>query len=276
LAVNSDFYDAEMAAKQEQLARTKDMARQRSEILRVLSPRRGEVILELGSGNAILARDMLNAVGSEGQVVGLDSSEAILEIARHICPAGEFLHGDVQDLPFADETFDAIVAAQVLCFLDDVDRALAEAFRVLKPGGRIVLLDTDWDTLVWRSSNPDLMTRVMKVYQAVYADAKLPRSLPARLAATGFSNVAAESFVVLNTSFGQDTYARQSAGFATSIMASSSEFSPQEQAAWLEDQQELARTGGFFFSLNRYLISAQRSGTGMTSSSTQPPSALQT
>lgn len=254
----SDFYDAEMAAKQEQMARTEEMVRQRSEIMRVLSPGQAEVILELGSGNGILARDMLNAVGSEGRVVGLDSSETILEMARHICREGEFLLGDAQDLPFEDGTFDAIVAAQLFCFLDDVDCALTEAFRVLKPGGRIVILGTDWETLVWTSSDPTLMKRVMTTYQAVYADARLPRSLPMRLALAGFSSISAEGFVVLNTSFGEDTYARQSAGFATSIMDSSSEFSSQEQAAWLEDQQELARTGGFFFSLNRYLISAHR------------------
>ena len=254
----SDFYNAEMAAKQEQMARTEDMVRQRSEIMRVLSPSKAEVILELGSGNGILARDMVNAVGPKGRVVGLDSSEAILEMARHLCPEGEFLLGDAQNLPFENGSFDAIVAAQLFCFLDDVDCALTEAFRVLKPGGRIVILDTDWETLVWRSSDPALMKRVMTTYQAVYADARLPRSLPMRLALAGFSSISAESFVVLNTSFGEDTYARQSAGFATSIMESSSAFSPQEQVAWMEDQQELARTGGFFFSLNRYLISAHK------------------
>jgi ubiquinone/menaquinone biosynthesis C-methylase UbiE len=179
-------------------------------------------------------------------------------MARHLCPEGEFLLGDAQNLPFENGTFDAIVAAQLFCFLDDVDCALTEAFRVLKPGGRIVILDTDWETLVWRSSDPALMKRVMTTYQAVYADARLPRSLPMRLALAAFSSITAESFVVLNTGFGEHTYARQSAGFATSIMASSSAFSSQEQVAWLEDQQELARTGGFFFSLNRYLISAHK------------------
>jgi hypothetical protein len=50
------------------------------------------------------------------------------------------------------------------------------------------------------------MKRVMTTYQAVYADARLPRSLPMRLALAGFSSISAESFVVLNTSFGEDTY----------------------------------------------------------------------
>lgn len=151
-----------------------------------------------------------------------------------------------------------MVAAQVFCFLDDVDRSIAETYRVLKPGGRLLVLDTDWESLIWKSSDAELMMRVMKDYQAVYSDAHLPRSLPSKLAKAGFSNIEVESFVVLNTGFGADTYARQSAEFATSIMESSGDFTPDEQAAWLKDQEQLADTGDFFFSLNRYLISAYK------------------
>jgi arsenite methyltransferase len=256
--MSSEFYNAEMAAKQEQMAKTKDMVRQRAEIMRLLSPNPGEAILELGSGNGILVRELIEAVGPGGRVVGLDASDAILDMARHICPEGEFLHVDALDLPFENETYDAVVTAQVFCFLDDVDGAIAETYRVLKPGGRLIVLDTDWDTLIWKSDDPELMKRVMEVYQAVYTDAHLPRSLPQRLARAGFSNIDVQSFVVLNTSFGEDTYARQSAQFATSIMGSSADFSSEEQSTWLDGQEELARTGGFFFSLNRYLISAQK------------------
>lgn len=256
--MSSGFYSAEMAAKQEQMARTKDMVRQRAEILRLLSPGPGEVILEIGSGNGILVRELIEAVGPGGRVVGLDASEAILDMARHLCPDGEFLLGDALNLPFEDKAFDAAVTAQVLCFLDDVDRAIAEAYRVLKPGGRLVVLDTDWDTLVWKSDDRELMERVMQEYQAVYADAHLPGSMPSRLRRAGFSKIEMESFVVLNTSFGADTYARQSAEFATSIMESSPDFTLEEQIAWLDGQEGLARTGEFFFSLNRYLIAAQK------------------
>jgi len=104
--MSSDFYDAEMAAKQERMARTNDMVRQRAEIMRVLSPKRGEAILEVGSGNGIFVRELLDAVGTVGRVVGADSSDAILEMARHICPGGEFVEADAQVLPFEDQTFD--------------------------------------------------------------------------------------------------------------------------------------------------------------------------
>jgi arsenite methyltransferase len=122
----------------------------------------------------------------------------------------------------------------------------------------LVVLDTDWDTLVWKSDDRELMERVMQEYQAVYADAHLPRTMPSRLRRAGFSKIEMESFVVLNTSFGADTYARQSAEFATSIMDSSPDFTLEEQTAWLDHQEELARTDDFFFSLNRYLLAAHK------------------
>jgi arsenite methyltransferase len=254
----SDFYNAEMAAKQERMARTKDMVRQRAKLMQAVSPRAGEHILELGSGNGIFTAELLEAVGSTGKVVGLDSSIAIIETARHICPEGEFLHGDAQDLPFEDATFDVVVAAQLFCFLDDVDQAIAEAFRVLKPRGRLIILDTDWQTLIWRSGNPALMERVMKAYTAVYSNAHLPRTLPEQMAKAGFSDVDVDGFVVLNLNFAEDTYARQSAEFAVSIMSESQEFSSAEQMSWLADQERLNQESGFFFSLNRYLISASK------------------
>ena len=257
----SDFYNAEMAAKQERMARTKDMVRQRAKLMQAVSPAAGERVLELGSGNGIFTAELLEAVGPTGKVVGLDSSTAIIEMARHFCPEGEFLHGDAQDLPFKDATFDVVVAAQLFCFLDDVDTALAEAFRVLKPRGRLIILDTDWQTLIWRSRNPALMERVMKAYTAVYSNAHLPRTLPERMAGAGFSNVDVDSLVVLNLNFAEDTYARQSAEFAVSIMSDSPEFSSAEQMSWLADQERLNQEGGFFFSLNRYLISASKPAT---------------
>lgn len=254
----SEFFDEAMAAQQERLACTKDMVHQRSELMRVLSLRSGEHILELGSGNGIFARELVDCLGSGGRVVGLDSSETINGMAQHFCPQGEFVLGDAVSLPFEDVTFDAVVAAQLFSFLDDVDQALKEAFRVLRPGGRIVILDTDWDTLVWQNNTPDLMARMLDAYKAVYADAHVPKSLPQRLVRSGFCNITSESFVVLNTDFGDNTYARQTAGFATAIMEGSPEFSSEDQMNWLDDQKNLDQSEGFFFSLNRYIFSGRK------------------
>lgn len=251
-----DFYDEDMAARQQRLANTPDMARQRDALLRKLALQPGEAVLEIGTGNGILARDMVGRAGPAGRVTGVDASEAILATARHICPEAEFLLADAQSLSFDESTFDVVTGAQVLCFVADVDRALAEAFRVLKPGGRLVLLDTDWDTLVWNSGDPRRMARVMQAYTAVYADPHLPRSLGGRLKRAGFADVTLAPLVLLNTTFGADTYARQTANFALPIMEASADITPQEAADWLQELETLDATGGFFFSLNRYIASA--------------------
>jgi len=253
-----DLYNAEMAAQQERLAKTPDMLRQRAMLVSALSPEAGEDILELGAGNGILLRDLVEKVGADARIVGIDGSEAIVGTARRICPDADFVLGDAQELPFESESFDAVVAAQIFCFLQDPDRSLSEVRRVLRPGGRLVILDTDWATLVWNSRDPDLMKRVMAAYTGLYADPHLPRSLEEKMIRAGFADVGLQSFVILNTTFDENTYARQTAHFATSLMEGSRDFTEEEVRGWLGDLEELARTGRFFFSLNRYIASGVR------------------
>ena len=63
------------------------------------------------------------------------------------------LKADATRLPFEAGHFDAAVSTQVYEYVPDVDRALADLYRVLRPGGRALILDTDWDSLVWHSSD---------------------------------------------------------------------------------------------------------------------------
>ena len=101
------------------------------EALNEISPSR---VLEVGPGKGELARRMARELGAD--VVAVDQSERMVELTR----AGgvEALVGDVQALPFDDDSFDGAVAAWMLYHVQDVDRAIAELHRVLRPGGRLV------------------------------------------------------------------------------------------------------------------------------------------
>jgi SAM-dependent methyltransferase len=102
---------------------------------RVLASLEPTKVLEIGGGQGELAEWMQGDLGA--RVTFIDQSERMVELAR---ARGiiEARVGDAQGLPFVDETFDTVVAAWMLYHVKDVDRALAEAARVLTPGGRLV------------------------------------------------------------------------------------------------------------------------------------------
>ena len=106
-------------------------------ILDMLRPGRGELILDAGSGTGIFTREFL-ARGAG--VVGLDISQAMLRraAATNAALAGRLVAADMAHLPFADGVFDKTVSVTAIEFIADAKRAVAELFRVTKPGGVIV------------------------------------------------------------------------------------------------------------------------------------------
>lgn len=89
-----------------------------------------------GGGACVLAA----ALGCE--VAGFDASRALLAIARERLPLAQFVHGDLEQLPFADGHFDAALAANSVIFAEDIRQAIRELRRVVKPGGRVAV--TSW------------------------------------------------------------------------------------------------------------------------------------
>ena len=164
---------------------------------------------------------------------------------------------DLYDLPFNAESFDVVLSVQVFEYLEDVHRALRELHRVLKPGGRLVLRDADWGTLIWESGNPDRMRRMLNIWDQHLADPFLPRTLESRLHNAGFMDCAVRAFVTVETDCNptQTNYyiARFVAPYAISQGADE-----REVADWLADLDAQAKAGHYFYSLNSYIFSAAK------------------
>ena len=192
------YWSEDRAEEQAKAAATPEMVTQRRAMVDALALRKGERVLEVGSGNGVLAREMLEIVGASGHVCGVDSSGPMIESARAACPNGRFIEGDAIDLPVEDMSFDVVTASQLLCFIANVDKALSEMFRVLRHGGRLVILDSDWGSLVWNCRDRALMDRVIKLLTDIYADAHVPRTLSRRLTAAGFAITDRRTLTVLN------------------------------------------------------------------------------
>jgi ubiquinone/menaquinone biosynthesis C-methylase UbiE len=260
---SSRIFDDTVAQRLQAVYQTPEMVAQRRMTIEVLSSRSGDHILDIGTGPGLLALDLANHIAPDGHVTGIDVSADMLTLAdrhRQRSPRADlitFREGDATALPFADASFHAVVSTQVFEYIEDVDGALAEAHRVLRHGGRLVVLDTDWDSLVWHAGDRDRMHRVITAWTQRFADPHLPTTLQRRLHAAGFDVDAVQAVPVLNADFDADTYSARHIEIISDFVTSHGV--PRDDAiAWANDLRERARLAEYFFSLNRYVFTARK------------------
>lgn len=258
-------FDDTASRKLEAVYQTPDIIAQRHRTLTALEPREGERILDIGAGPGLLVADMAAVVGPGGHVTGLEISDSMLAVARQrfassaIADRITLVKGDATALPFPDASFDAATSTQVYEYVADVDQALAELHRVLRPGGRALILDTDWASIVWNTTDQARMDRVLAAWVDRFADPHLPRSLSRRLRDAGFNIRRRETVVLLNPEYDPETYSVINASIIADYITGRHGLTPDEVQAWQQDLTQLGEEGRYFFSLNRYVFLADKS-----------------
>ncbi len=252
-------FDDEASRRAEALYAARDFVEQRRATRAALALGLGENVLDIGSGPGLLACEMAAEVGALGSVDGVDPSESMLALARGRRPPEgaavmRFVAGDACALPYGEETFDAAVATQVYEYVQDMPAALGEAFRVLRPGGRLLVLDTDWGSLVWHSRDAERMRRVLAAWEEHLVDPHLPRRLTGLLSAAGFSVARRAAIPLLNAGYVPDSLSAGMIGFITAFVPGRQGLSEHEARDWAQDVTALG--DDYFFSLNRYLFLA--------------------
>src|SRR3984893_3955899 len=152
----------------------------------------GETVLDLGSGGGIDVLLSARRVGPGGKAYGLDMTDEMLNLAReNQRKAGvhnvEFLKGEIENIPLPDRAVDVIISNCVINLSADKDRVLAEAFRVLKPGGRFAVSD-----IVVRGEVPAEIRRSVELWIGCVAGALEEREYRDKLARAGFEAVELE------------------------------------------------------------------------------------
>lgn len=254
-------FDEETSRKVEALYLTPDVVAQRCQVLKALELGEGERVLDVGSGPGLLAYDMAASVGRDGRVCGIDISEDMLTMSRKRCadqPWTEFQRADATNLPYPDESFDAAVSAQVYEYIADIPAALAELYRVARPGGRVVVVDTDYGSLVIHTEDGARMERVLSAWSEHFVHAGLPRTLSRQLRNAGFTIRQRGVIPMFNPEYHENTYGKRLLGIMASFAVGRKGVSRQEADGWLAEFAALGKQGKFFFSLNRYLFVAEK------------------
>jgi arsenite methyltransferase len=160
--------------------------------------RPGETVLDLGSGGGIDVLLSAQRVGPAGKAYGLDMTDEMLALAmENQHKAGvdnvEFLKGEIENIPLPDNSVDVIISNCVINLSGDKDRVLAEAFRVLKPGGRFAVSD-----IVVRGEMPANIQRSMELWTGCIAGALEESEYRGKLAQAGFDRIEVEPTRIYN------------------------------------------------------------------------------
>ncbi len=252
-------FDEDAAHRMEAAYTTPDIVAQRARVLSMLALEPGEHVLDVGVGPGLLAAEMAAEVGAGGRVCGIDVSDSMLALAASRAPDPdaaplELARGGAEEIPYDDGSFDVVVTTQVLEYVPDVPRALAEIHRVLKPGGRVLILDTDWDSLVWHAPDEELMGRVLVAWEEHLADPHLPRTLGRSLARAGFEAGRPTVLPLLNAGNASDSFSGVLLGLVAGFVVDRHGLDRETVDAWAASMRELDTD--WFFSLNRYVFLA--------------------
>lgn len=151
--------------------------------------KKGETVLDLGSGGGIDVFLAANKVGEKGWVIGVDITSEMIRKARSNARKGgyknvEFRLGEIEDLPIEDESVDVIISNCVINLSPDKEKVFAETYRVLKPGGRMVISD-----IVTDKELPDEIRKSFSAWAECIGGALVRKEYLSAIKKAGFSSI---------------------------------------------------------------------------------------
>jgi len=260
-----DVYN--MAAALEERAQALDQIQVNEALVDALAPVAGEQVLEVGCGSGVLCRQIALGVVPVGKVTGVDISPEFLRIAQDYTASADLSTtiqwgaGQAEVLPFRDASFDAVFAARLLLHISDPQAVLNELVRVVRPGGRAVVMDWDFDTVAIDHSDRELTRRLLHWRCDHHGGNNWSgRQLWGQMAATELVNVKAAPIVsVAHHEYDSLTL---SLFKAARVARDGNVISPGEYDAWVDELRSSLAAGSFFASIVYFIVVGERKKEG--------------
>lgn len=236
-----------------------DISKRRAENMAALAPGPGERVLDLGCGQGLLTEELARAIGPTGEVFGVDPSDDMLSGARARCaehPNVRILQGGADAIPVDNGSLDGAVALQVMEYVSDLPGAMAELYRKLRPGGRLVFGDMQWGTLSWASDDPARMARMQAAWERHVAEPNVPAQFPHVLATHGFQVIELRPLTCIAHQLRPDSLPFMVMHLMRAYSIQNDLMSGAEAEAWFDEQISLAAAGRFFFCLTHVITIA--------------------
>ena len=196
-------------------------------------------------------------VGESGLVICLDQNQEMISHAKQRCKnvrQTEFYEGDAGKLPVEDHSLDAVSCTQVLLYVENVSLVLTEIKRVLKPGGRVLIVETDWRGVILNSADDFLTQQIFSAWDTTVPSPNLPVHLRPLLKKHGFSKIQAEAIPILNTGYSPSNFSHGVIKWIAKNAEKKGVISKEQTKDWLTDLEKLEKEDSYFFCVNRFLF----------------------
>jgi ubiquinone/menaquinone biosynthesis C-methylase UbiE len=256
-----DVHD--MAAALEERAQALDQLQVNEALVEALAPVAGEHILEVGCGSGVLCRQVAPGVAPGGKITGVDISPEFLMLAQDyavnadLSDSVQWGAAQAEVLPFQDASFDGVFAARLLLHVSNPQPVLNELVRVVRPGGRVVAMDWDFDTVAVDHSDRELTRRVMHWRCDHHGGNNWSgRQLWGQMAAAGLGNV--KALPVVSVARRENDSLTLSLFKAAQVARDGGAIAPIEYEAWIGELKNNLKTDLFFASIVYFIVVGER------------------
>ena len=242
-------FDSDIGKLQRLMAESIAGTSRRNAVLSEMRIQPGDTIIDVGCGAGHLLPHLAKAVGGSGIIYGLDPNTDQMEQAKTRCKDFQniiFIEENADKSDLQDESCDSATSTQALEYIPNVDAALDEITRIIKPGGAFVNISILWDHFKFFGADKQLNDKVHDAFRAHCSHQMLPMELPGKLAHRGFSMIRDKSLAFLITKRDENSPAR----YTEAIMANfalTQGMTEAEVSDWKSQLEAAEQQGRFGF-----------------------------